>query len=148
MIEKIFDFVKGYFPMPIILLLLVDVALWRYHKAWCLYDPVIDHIVFYIMLNVSILAILVIWDRYVKSKMLKKCFGVLWDPKDFSAHCPKCRDPLAFGEKDDVLRCGEHKDLLLRGKEGVPISYSSARDKIEKHLRRKNWTLKNVELPF
>jgi hypothetical protein len=66
------DLLKGYLPMPILLLVLIDTALWKFHKAWHLPSPVLKNIGFYIIINICLFILLIIWDQYVKGKSKRK----------------------------------------------------------------------------
>jgi hypothetical protein len=66
------DLLKGYLPTPVILLILIDIALWKYHNAWHLPSPVLRHASFYIVINFIFFILLILWDQYVKGRTKRR----------------------------------------------------------------------------
>jgi hypothetical protein len=58
--------------MPVILLIIIDIALWKFHQAWHLPSPAIKHIGFYVILNIVLFGILIVWDIYIRGKQKRK----------------------------------------------------------------------------
>jgi hypothetical protein len=65
------EFFKDYFPMPFILIILINIALWQFHKAWHL-PPVMAHLIGYIVFNIVLFTVLQLWDNYVNKKRKKE----------------------------------------------------------------------------